>query len=761
MKASTIIFSLLLLITTGGIIAAIILIVKSNKGGSKNPSPRSKDNKAGYACEYANDATKTCGDECKTKAGCLNADPNCCFTANHNDPDGMSAWCYYPEDGTKCYSQRMALENYYSFGKTVTLGGVIPPIPGSTLVDFILSTDGSYTNNQLSSDDGVSLPYQIVSGDGYKTSLLDWDASSGGLCGNSWGTTSGLARIYFNMLSYSAPDPIINRDIYTQYLDKIIYNTVSYSMINQGPECIGMFKSKGKCIPAQVFQDQASYNAGFMELGDGWGHYGETYGYTTCAIYFPNFPNWRSNANYWPTGSLLDGLGACLVGSQNAEILNGEACSDAIYKFQANGSKIKKMSDVHGYLYQAIIDSLNSYLLDPATEYKVDMVMSVSLYAYDPKTKKDYTAWASACVMKNSKGELYAGACGKRYPFKSGYLGTDTEPKYYFGSGTKPVTSQMVVNAVYDRVWNAGLVADKAQYDNDFITWYAGRQSTSKGNTGLYGINALTMGRLQSYTDNFWMSNYQESITKPLQAQFENRDSITMNIQDLLFTVLYTNKACDPQYCSRLVNVVKNEGINGQKCDNCPSNMCIDIDSTGCKECGSCCSCPTIQTSEYADIFKNMVSLYDLSMMRAGIPDADSVGFPKFKGYKPGTAIYIDTLAQNMSRTHPIGSVEYLFEIPGFEWKGGWYKKDDNMWWPRTTGTHKKSYPAARYTSSGFTLLGTVLWLLDNTDGEERPWQSIDLNQYLPKTLQSSLNFAGTSGNSGTQYMVKAGSTHL
>jgi hypothetical protein len=705
---------------------------------------------AGYNCNYGGDPSKPCGGECGTKAGCMNADPGCCFTRNHSDPDGVPAWCYYPENGRKCYDRRQALENYYSFAKTISLGGVIPPNPGNTLVDYILHTDGDFENNKLTTDDGVSLPYTVISGDGVKTTLLDWDSSSGGMCGNSWGAPSDLARIYFNMLSYSAPTPLINGDVHKAYLDKIIYNPVSYTMINQGPDCIGTAKNKdGLCGPASVFMDGDVYNAGFMLMGNGWGHYGDTYGYTTIAEFFPEW--YGKNAGYWLPGSWLHGLGFAMVGSQNTEIEN--AAETAIYDFLADTANITDAATARDYLYTAIVRSLTHYLADPSYGYAEDNVVTVGIYAYDPDTQESYTTWASACVMKDSSGKLVAGACGTRYPapkpLGDTYLGVEVEPKYYFGSATKPITSQMVVNAVYERVWQAGLVTDFSTYNNDFIRWYAGAVSTNTQNAGLYGIGAVTMGKLAKYTNNFAKSQYQEKL------------SVSGSVQDLLYKILYSAKACDPKYCSRLINVLDNEGTGGTTCDNCPSNICLGVNSTGCKACGECCTCVAIPTTQYSDIFENRVSLYDLSMMRAGIPDADTIGIPRFRGYAPGSPVSVDTLAQVMSRTHAIGNVEYLAELSGFDWVGGWTRYDNKYWWPTSPGLHKSSYPSARYTSSGFTLLGTVLWLLDDTRGEKKDWQTINLNQYLPPALGSLLNFGGTSGNGGTKYMVKAGATKL
>ena len=174
--------------------------------------------------------------------------------------------------------------------------------------------------------------------------------------------------------------------------------------------------------------------------------------------------------------------------------------------------------------------------------------------------------------------------------------------------------------------------------------------------------------------------------------------------------------------------------------------------------------------------------------MRAGIPDSDSVWG-------------IDTAAQLASRTSTIGPIAFVSEIIGFDWNPLWKKADtqenyeparrprvsekirnmrkpidneqnkillsltedtnENIYVPVTQSLQDSistnsngtpsNYPSASYSSSGYTFLGILLWLL--YDSKNRlDWTKIDLNQLLPRKLRNNINFAGTEGNKGSTY---------
>ena len=125
-------------------------------------------------------------------------------------------------------------------------------------------------------------------------------------------------------------------------------------------------------------------------------------------------------------------------------------------------------------------------------------------------------------------------------------------------------------------------------------------------------------------------------------------------------------------------------------------------------------------------------------MMRSGIADSDSIWG-------------IDTSAQLNSRTNSIGPVQFVSEIMGFDWDPLWTLKEN---FPNTSsldGSLKSKYPPAQYSSSAYTFLGILLWLLYKNERDQN-WAEIDLNKLLPPRLQGMINFAGTKGNSGQKY---------
>ena len=121
--------------------------------------------------------------------------------------------------------ERVAQRRYYSYALTVLKGGVIPPLfcsqCGPRGTETVRGSMFALVGDPLL-DNGSPL-YQI----GYKPwkdeTFVDWDASSGLMCGNSWGQPSKQAQIAYNVISLTAPNPIIqNREIHAQ-LTKLLY----------------------------------------------------------------------------------------------------------------------------------------------------------------------------------------------------------------------------------------------------------------------------------------------------------------------------------------------------------------------------------------------------------------------------------------------------------------------------------------------------------------------------------------------------------
>lgn len=137
---------------------------------------------------------------------------------------------------------------------------------------------------------------------------------------------------------------------------------------------------------------------------------------------------------------------------------------------------------------------------------------------------------------------------------------------------------------------------------------------------------------------------------------------------------------------------------------------------------------------KFQHILQNL-SIYNVSMMRSGIPDSDSIWG-------------IDTSAQLASRTHSIGPIQFVSEIIGFDWDPLWSKKNkvenfknnnsnytpnskavsgylgygaqgNRINYPLYSQLKESKYPSAQYSSSAYTFLGILLWLLYDSKGEK------------------------------------------
>jgi len=121
-------------------------------------------------------------------------------------------------------------------------------------------------------------------------------------------------------------------------------------------------------------------------------------------------------------------------------------------------------------------------------------------------------------------------------------------------------------------------------------------------------------------------------------------------------------------------------------------------------------------------------------------------------------ALQLDYIDQIIGRTQSIGPINYVRELIGFNWIPGWKNKST----PNTFGFNGKG-PPGEYSSSGFSLLGTILWILDPLGPKKIEkaidWSLININKsFLPPSLENNNNFAGTSGNGGNKYFVSKGS---
>jgi hypothetical protein len=304
---------------------------------------------------------------------------------------------------------------------------------------------------------------------------------------------------------------------------------------------------------------------------------------------------------------------------------------------------------------------------------------------------------------------------------------SEPEPGYFYGSGTKPITTMMVINAL----------SEKLPYLSgpEFVKRLKGGGSgTSAGQEALPFGKALALG-----SDKYYEVVKDESKT----------------IKE------WINTYFSPSGCHY-------RGLTQAKC---PSHICNTV-SNG--DCTPPCNCPVPQLN--STILQKQLSVYDLTCMRGGIPDTDTnTGKPgsfipsRFRPVPyessalgletPGSSPtppapvdwQLDTVEQWAARCHAVGPLEYLFETVGMDWTPGWTGST-----PNTPNMMDHNLPPAAYTSSGYTLLGSLLWVLADEGGGD--WLSIDLNKmYLPAGLQKSANFAGTSGNGGSTYIRAKG----
>ena len=550
---------------------------------------------------------------------------------------------------------------------------------------------------------------------------LDWDSNSGMLCGNTWGKPSEQARIIYNILSLWSDDSMLfdmDKGNRNDFLGNIFYyptgnSSYPYRQCTSSDWQSGYWSNGVECFP-NVWGKGLKYVHGFMgTLGEWlkwgeqyclknnegiyWYHAGATYGYGSYSLFIP------ASISGDFTGSLLEGNDIAFVCSNNYDyddVNTSYAVSYVCWKITNSPTDYKDKNSLHSLLYEALYNVFTPDL-------KISNVgMTPTLgYYYIDKQGNSVSDWATITLDYDNNGKLIQTTTNSLYPFKNEYLGTTIEPAYYFGSGTKPITAIMVVNALYR--------ATKSQWKNtgDFRNWYIGPYFTQT-----YGrsLNAATMKDILPLAS----STYYETI-----GQSQN-NAVTDTIQNLLQNYLYSSNACDYKGYTQFAS--------------CPSRI-----SDSSKQ---PTNCKTIGVDNFNNIFMNNVSVFDIACMRAGIPDSDTLG--------------LDTPDQKRERTHSFGPLEYVSELIGFDWWPGYtYDTSTKNWNPITPGAYNPYYPPLSYSSSGFTLLGSFLWFLDYNVGKKLWWE-IDINSsFLPPNLETLTNFAGTSGNNGTKYMIGKGET--
>lgn len=103
------------------------------------------------------------------------------------------------------------------------------------------------------------------------------------------------------------------------------------------------------------------------------------------------------------------------------------------------------------------------------------------------------------------------------------------------------------------------------------------------------------------------------------------------------------------------------------------------------------------------------------------------------KGLIPSpNALQLDYIDQLIGRTQSIGSMNYIRELIGFNWIPGWNEDPNGNIKPNTIGVDGYNLPG-EYSWSGFTTLGTILWVLDplgpKSENHAKNWTDIKINE--------------------------------
>tara|TARA_Y100000389_G_scaffold187553_1_gene209073 strand:+ start:77 stop:931 length:855 start_codon:yes stop_codon:yes gene_type:complete len=147
--------------------------------------------------------------------------------------------------------------------------------------------------------------YNVIMNDNKSKQFVDWDSTSGVLCGNGWGTCSNMAEIYMNIFSPTAENPILDKEIHSIYVNEFLNYT--------GPNWKNLWYNQIRspyCLGGSAWGQGGTYNCGSM--GPDWfalyddssedaycygcipcyGHLGDTYGSVSGHVYVPSSTNY-------------------------------------------------------------------------------------------------------------------------------------------------------------------------------------------------------------------------------------------------------------------------------------------------------------------------------------------------------------------------------------------------------------------------------------------------------------------------------------
>ena len=650
---------------------------------------------------------------------------------------------------------RKAKNRYYSYGKTLLLGGVIPSVKCAMNTNINSNLDLSSKNKApiyklTNNNNRLYFPFSY-SWNGSVWSpfkeYVDWDSSSGLMCGNSWGKPSNMAKIFVHILSLipDSKNTILNsmsnderidlignlyyKKIYDNKYDIPKFTDWQSNMKTQSTKCAssdidkwfwgyGMiyvnglmgYSNKDIGLTKNISNDEDEYII--------WAHRGATYGYGCNNVFIPGSINNQIFGNSY--FSNCDVAFNCSTNYDYADSIGDKVIKYILNKIFNNPDNYKLKEDVKNLLYEALNNVVlpNVAVTDYTCCFNVGFTPTIS-YFFINKSRESGYDWATISQQYDKEGSntlinIYP---DKLFPFKDGYLGSTIEPSYYFGSGTKPLTANLVINALHKKTKN------RWKKVGDFTKWYLGTETTKNNNYN----DSVKLNEIFNLKN---LGNYYETI-------YDNKNNkyIKNKIQYLLKNCIYTKDAC---------NYKSNVQIK------CPFQL-SDIAPK--------CTCDQIKQEDFSDIFLNKISIFGLASMQGGIVDADGLHYnlPKFKNIPTNINTFsptsVDTLEQLYERTESIGSVNFIREAIGFQFYPGYNQNK----LPNSPGLINPKIPAGMYSSSAYTLLGSFLWILEDSS-TNKEWWEIDINEYyMPDNLKSIINFAGTSGNDGKKYMVNKG----
>jgi hypothetical protein len=606
-----------------------------------------------------------------------------------------------------------------------------------------------------SMDDGRSPLYQVPYPAWKGKTFVDFDVTSGLMCGNSWGPPSRQAEVLYNILSLEAPHPLVgDPEIHRELVGLLFYDGAGgvpgadawqNSMGCTYPGCVG-----GAQLP---FGEGLVYVGGLMgslpgAVSDGqiaWGHLGQTYGYVSLSQFFvggaSGFTGILAQADLavvLATNTdmgdgqpmLTSALASFLVQARDADTYGPMGDADAVQQ-AASAALTWALGKWGGF--RGVTVTFGYFFIPGAGQPPVRGSATVTIDGGQPVVP------THQFPFQGPLGVQYLGAAGGR------------EPAYFYGSGTKPITAALVAGALA-RAWKRSVYRP----DTDggvgpaFVRWYVGHgpvipEGGSSQTLSTFG--AATMGQVLRLPAQSYYSEAVENWTGGAAARHV--------LQDWL-GVIYGPGACAWRGRS-------------QRAADCPTNPCVElVPGTYSKEQIAACRCASppayVGAESLAATFAEELTPAALSCMQGGVPDSDTVVVP-VTGLLPaadGPTSQLDFLDQATLRVRSIGPANFLRELVGLNWRPGWTGERA----PRTVRSPINTYypggPPAQYSSTGFSLLGTLLWMFDpngpKTPGAAKDWTAIDLNAaYLPTALAGGINFAGTSGNGGAAYFVGAG----